>query len=258
LIAVDKLTSWELGLSPDQMREVDRLAEAEYGITPLQLMEVAGLQTARVAREMVGARLAGRAVCILTGKGNNGGDGLVAARRLAAWGARVTAITSYPPAEAQGLSLAQVRSADAAGVACGAWQGALPSPCDLYVDALLGFGASGAPRGAVAEMIASLATANGPVLAVDLPSGLDGATGEVAGACVKAGSTVTLGVPKVGMLAAAARELVGDLYVADIGIPPSLLRRVGVDPAGLFEEGDLVRLGPIRHTATVEPSDGTE
>jgi NAD(P)H-hydrate epimerase len=242
---VDKLTSWELGLSPDQMREVDRLAEAEYGIAPPQLMEVAGLQTARVARELVGPRLGGRAVCILTGKGNNGGDGLVAARRLAGWGASVTALTSYPPAEMSGLGLAQGRAALAAGVECREWRiDALPGRYDLYVDALLGSGAAGAPRGAVAQMIAFLASAPGPVLAVDLPSGLDGATGAMAGACVRAGSTVTLGVPKVGMLTATAREFVGDLYLADIGIPPALLRRVGIDPTGLFQDTDLLRIAP--------------
>src|SRR5947209_10259330 len=149
------------------MREVDRLAEAEYGIAPLQLMEVAGLQTARVAREMVGPRLEGRAVCILTGKGNNGGDGLVAARRLAGWGPTVTVMTSYPLAAAAGLSLGQLLAARAAGVECREWvSDAPPGGCDLYVDALLGFGASGAPRGVVAEMVAFLADAPVPALAL--------------------------------------------------------------------------------------------
>jgi hydroxyethylthiazole kinase-like uncharacterized protein yjeF len=237
-MAVDKLTSWESGLTPGQMREVDRLAEADYGISPLQLMEVAGLQVARVAREILGPSLAGRAVCILAGKGNNGGDGLVAARRLAGWGATVRVVTSYERDQVAGLSTAGLAAAVASGVDVGPWAGTLPA-ADLHIDALLGFGAAGPPRGVVAEMIESLNRAGAQVLAVDLPSGLDAATGESPGSCVRAGATVTLGAPKVGMLQADARERVGTLWVADIGIPPSLLRHGGIDPIGLFSRSDL-------------------
>jgi NAD(P)H-hydrate epimerase len=239
-MAVDKLTSWESGLTPGQMREVDRLAEADYGITPLQLMEVAGLQVARVAREIVGPSLAGRAVCILAGKGNNGGDGLVAARRLAGWGARVKARTTFPLAEATSLLGNQVRAAVAAGVEVAPWTGELPR-ADIYIDALLGFGARGAPRGVVGEVIAA-APGGQAVLALDIPSGLDAMTGQAPGPCVSAGTTVTLAAPKTGLLAAAARQYTGRLLVADIGIPPALLVRVGVDPAGLFSIADLMTL----------------
>jgi NAD(P)H-hydrate epimerase len=240
-MAVDNSTSWKSGLTPGQMREVDRLAEADYGIAPVQLMEVAGLQVARVAREMIGPSVAGRAVCILAGKGNNGGDGLVAARRLAGWGTDVRVVTSYQPDQVAGLSAAQLAAAVACGVEVRAWAGMLPA-ADLYIDALLGFGAAGAPRGAVAEIIEALNAGGTGVLAVDLPSGLDAATGKSPGSCLRAGATVTLGAPKVGMLQAAARSRVGTLHVADIGIPPSLLRRVGIDPTGLFSESDLVVL----------------
>ncbi|MEA2684436.1 MAG: NAD(P)H-hydrate epimerase [Chloroflexota bacterium] len=223
------------------MREVDRLAEVEYWIAPLQLMEVAGLQAARVAREIVGPSLEGRAVCILAGKGNNGGDGLVAARRLLGWGAKAQVITSYEPGEATGLSAAQLVAAVASGVPVERWIGKLPM-ADLYLDALLGFGSEGAPRGEVAEMIDALERAGAAILAVDLPSGLDAATGAVVGSCVTAADTVTLAAPKTGMLEPGARERVGRLHVADIGIPPSLLRRVGIDPTGLFSDSDLFLL----------------
>ena len=222
------------------MREVDRLAEADFGIEPLQLMEVAGLMTARAAREIVGP-LAGRAVCILAGKGNNGGDGLVAARRLAGWGARVLVITAFAPFDATRLAAHQLRTLLRQGIAVESWTGLLP-PADLYIDALLGFGAQGAPRDIVADVIDST-PAGAPILALDLPSGLDADTGEAAGACVVAGSTVTLGVPKRGLLRPAAAGFSGRLYLADIGIPPELLVRLGVDPSGLFETGDLVVIG---------------
>jgi len=221
------------------MREVDRLAEADFGLEPLQLMEVAGLMTARAAREIVGP-LAGRAVCILAGKGNNGGDGLVAARRLAGWGARMRVVTAFAPFDATRLTAHQLRTLLRQGIAVESWTGVMP-PADLYVDALLGFGAQGAPRDVVADVIEST-PAGEPVLALDVPSGLDAETGEAPGACVVAGTTVTLGVPKLGMLRPAAGRFVGRLYLADIGIPPEVLARCGVDPSGLFETGDLVVL----------------
>ena len=235
------MTSWRLGLTPDQMREVDRLAEADFGIAPIQLMEVAGLQTARVAREMLGPDLGSRAVCILAGKGNNGADGMVAARRLAGWGASVRVLTSFAVAEASGLGAVQATAANAAGVAVEPWSASTPA-AELYIDALLGFGAAGAPRGVVAEMIEWLNALKGArVLALDLPSGLDAATGDTPGGCARATTTITLAAPKCGMLQREGRQVVGDLFVADIGIPPALLRVVGVDPRGLFESSDLQR-----------------
>ncbi|MDQ6747339.1 MAG: NAD(P)H-hydrate epimerase [Candidatus Dormibacteraeota bacterium] len=240
---MDKLTSWEMGLTPNQMREVDRLAEAEYGIAPVQLMEIAGLQTARVAREILGPALAGRAVCILTGKGNNGGDGMVAARRMAGWGASTTVVTSFPAVEVSGLAAAQLGAAQAAGVEATEWSGRLPA-ADLYIDALLGSGVVGAPRARVAGIIQALAPAATPVLALDIPSGLDAETGEAPGDCVTAAVTITLGAPKTGLLSPAARRWVGRLLVADIGIPPALLRRVGVEPAGLFATAERQELAP--------------
>ncbi|MFN2465545.1 MAG: NAD(P)H-hydrate epimerase [Candidatus Dormibacteria bacterium] len=238
---MDKLTSWEFGLTPDQMREVDRLAEAEYGIAPIQLMEVAGLQTARVARGFLKSNLRGQAVCILTGKGNNGGDGMVTARRLAAWGAAPLVLTSFPEAKAGGLTATQLRSARASGAHIEEWTGSLPA-ADLYIDALLGFGASGAPRGTTAQMITSLSDARSPVLSVDLPSGMDAADGSTPGDCVVADTTVTLGCLKTGMLRREAMPYVGTLLVADIGIPIDLMRRLGIDSVDLFAGGEIVSL----------------
>jgi NAD(P)H-hydrate epimerase len=238
LIEVDKLTSWRLGVTPDQMREVDRLAAADFGIAPIQLMEVAGLQTARVAREMLGPDLGRRAVCILAGKGNNGGDGLVAARRLGGSGTSVEVITSFSPGEAQGLGAGSVVALQRSGVPVRQWRGTLPS-ADLYIDALLGFGASGGLRGAVAEMVESLTPGDARTLALDLPSGLDARTGETAGTCVIADATVTLALPKTGLLARDAGAYVGRLFVADIGVPPALLHGLGIDTTGLFSSGDL-------------------
>ena len=223
------------------MREVDRAAEEDFGIAPLQLMEVAGLATARVARSLIGSPLTGRRVSILAGPGNNGGDGLVAARRLAGWGAAVTVVTSYPTDQARGLSEAQVRAVRQAGVGIRQWQGRL-DPADLHVDALLGFGAEGPPRGSIAEMIAAAAESGTTMLALDVPSGLDAATGRPAAGCVVAAATVTLALPKIGLLAPGARPFVGRLFLADIGVPTALLTAGGIDAQGLFDSDDIVEL----------------
>jgi NAD(P)H-hydrate epimerase len=240
---VATFTSWKSGVSPQQMREIDRAAEEDYGISPIQLMEVAGLATARVARILVGSPLTGRRVCIVAGPGNNGGDGLVAARRLAGWGAGVTVQTSYAINEARGLSRAQLTAAQNAGVDVTEWAGEAVQ-AELWIDALLGFGASGAPRGAVEAMIAALNSFDAPVLALDVPSGIDAATGQAPGTCVQATATVTLALPKTGLLAAAAREHVGRLWLADIGVPIPLLQRLGVEVSGLFDAADMVEIDP--------------
>jgi hydroxyethylthiazole kinase-like uncharacterized protein yjeF len=224
------------------MREVDRLAEASFGLTPVQLMEMAGLATARVARRLLGPSLSGRAIRILAGPGNNGADGLVAARRLSGWGADVAVLTSYPPAQAGGLPARQLGAAVAAGVTVQEWTGSIGA-ADLVVDALLGFGASGPPRGLVADMIEASNRAGGPVLALDLPSGIDPDSGRPGNPCIRADLTVTLGVAKTGLLSPDAVGWVGRLLVADIGLPVALLAAVGIDATGLFEFDDIVELG---------------
>lgn len=241
LVIVDNFTSWRSGISPRQMREIDRLAEEEYGLTPALLMEVAGLAAARVARIILGPSTAGRSISILAGPGNNGADGLVAARRLCGWGAEVAVLTSYNIDSARGLSETQLELATAAGVSVEAWQGAMLG-ADLVIDALLGFGALGDPRGNVAGMIDAATRSRRPILALDVPSGLDPETGLPSSTCVEAAATVTLGLAKTGLLTDAARPFVGRLFLADIGLPRPLLARLGVDCEGLFEGDDIVEL----------------
>jgi len=233
--------SWRDGASKDEMREIDRRAEQEYGLTPFLLMEVAGLAVARVARRLVEETTRGGRVAVLTGPGNNGGDGMVAARRLSAWGTQLEVITSYPLEDAKGLSRTQLEILEALGLDVHPWDGTLPS-ADLLVDALLGFGSSGEPRGWVAEMIDSANQSGLPILSVDVPSGLDCDSGEPAAVSVRARATVTLALPKIGMLVDEAQPYLGDLYLADIGIPPQLLAEIGIDGDGLFADDDIMAL----------------
>jgi NAD(P)H-hydrate epimerase len=240
-MAVDKGTSWRDGVSPSLMREIDRRVEQDYGVSPLQLMEVAGLATARVARSILGRLAERRSVCVLAGPGNNGADGLVAARRLAGWGVAVQALTTYDPASPRGLSVTQLAAARAAGVKVGRWGGRLPATA-LAIDALLGFGSQGAPRDEVADAIRAANISGNPLLALDIPSGLDAESGVPASLCVQAQATVTLALPKSGLLRESAQRAVGELYLADIGVPRQLLVDLGIDTDGLFEADDIVRL----------------
>ena len=115
---------------------------------------------------------------------------------------------------------------------------------DLVLDGLLGYSVSGAPHGAVAELIAAAERSAVPVLAIDLPSGLDPDDGMPLGTAVAARVTVTLALPKLGLTLPPARRYVGELLLADIGIPAKAYARFGIDARRVFASGDLVRVTP--------------
>jgi len=226
-------------LTRAQVRELDRLAIEEYGLPGVVLMENAGAGAARIALDMLRER-AGRRVEILCGPGNNGGDGWVVARHLANAGCDVR-VTSFVGVEAlrgdaaiharvalrMGILHATVGAADARFdvlARARARKGA-----DLIVDALLGTGASGAPRGNIAraiEALAPLEPGGPPILALDLPSGFDADTGQRVGACVRADVTATFAAEKAGFAAPGAADWLGRVQVVDIGVPRALFARV--------------------------------
>ena len=111
---------------------------------------------------------------------------------------------------------------------------------DLVVDGVIGYSLSGAPQGTAADMIRWANEQPAPVLALDTPSGLDPATGEVFDPTIQAAATLTLALPKQGLRS--RRECVGELYLADIGVPPALYRTLGLEMGSLFAENDIIRL----------------
>jgi NAD(P)H-hydrate epimerase len=198
------------------MRASDRWAIDELGIPSLELMERAGEGLAALAAEVVPE---GR-VLVACGGGNNGGDGFVAARLLRERGREVdVALAGAEPADLRG---------DAA-VNRDRLPGAGPEPfrpealqgVALVVDALLGTGFRGAPRGAVGEAVRALEACAVPVVAVDVPSGVDASTGEVAGPAVRARATATFAAAKPGLWINPGKTHVGEVRVVDIGIPRS-------------------------------------
>lgn len=218
-------------LTAAQMREADRRTIEEIGVSGFALMESAGAAVARAIRERYPEA---RRVSVLCGRGNNGGDGFVVARRLLSAGLELRCALLAEPGQVQGDAAAHKAAFEKAGGAVeviadeAAWVACRAEllGCDVLVDALLGTGLSEAPRGLVGAAIADLEQLDetGPtVVAVDLPSGVASDSGALPGAAVRAALTVTFGAAKLGHRLSPACERVGELRVEDIGIPSSLL-----------------------------------
>ena len=238
-------------LTAAQMAEVDRAAVEELGLSTEMLMENA----ARGVADAVGALLGSvpdRVIVCLVGTGNNGGDALAAARRLHVWGANVRCVLAAPRDRLRGdltrrhHDIAQKRGIPLVGAERASFEGA-----DLILDGLLGFSVHGAPTGNVELLIRQADRSRVPILAIDLPSGLDPDTGAPLGIAIRAEATVTLGLPKSGLVEPHARPLVGELLLADIGMPPAVYDRFGIDARKLFRDGPMLRV-PIREARQLE------
>lgn len=212
-----------------QMQAIDRAAIDAIGIPRLLLMEHAGLALARQVQRLVPSSSARIALCC--GPGFNGGDGLAAARHLQAWGYALDIVIAAPlerlrdePAiysrvlQRLGVPLRTVNDAASAG----AWAAAA-APCEAWVDALLGIGASGAVREPVRSLIRHINGSGRPTISADIPSGLDGDTGAVRDVAVKATVTVTFGRPKRGCLMGDGPAHTGELVVDEITLPRRVL-----------------------------------
>ncbi len=226
-------------LTPGQVAALDAAA-AEIGVNTMQLMEVAGWQVARCSWRMLGEQEA--SVFVVAGRGNNGGDALVAARHLATWGCLVTGHVLAREDQLADVLAAHIRSARSNGVsvAVGPELPAIPAGAEpaLLLDGILGTGLRAAPRGPQAAAIRALNSAGVQVLAIDVPSGLDAGTGEPYVPCVRAAATCTLAGMKAGLWGAGAYA--GDLWVADIGMPAAAWRACGLSRPVAVRGGALV------------------
>lgn len=200
------------------MRAADAWAIGEVGVPSLELMEAAGAALAEAAIEVAGEGPA-RIVC---GKGNNGGDGLVAARLMAAAGLDAEVLLLWPAAELSADSEANLKRLDPAAVSQvgGAELAERLEGSGVVVDAIFGTGFEGAPRAPADAAIDALNASAAPVVAADIASGVDASTGEVEGAAVRADVTVTFHAAKLGHWVHPGRGHTGQLLVAAIGIPP--------------------------------------
>jgi NAD(P)H-hydrate epimerase len=233
-------------LTTEQMIEVDRAMIEDFGIELLQMMENAGRALADLAR---GRFLAGdpidRRVTIIAGTGGNGGGALVCARRLHGWGAQVKVLLTKPergfaPVPAHQLRiLSQMHvEVDVSDIPIGG-----PSP-DLIIDGVIGYSLRRAPAGTAGELIRWANAQRSPILALDVPSGVDATTGTVFDPAIAATATMTLALPKEGLRVPGVEAQVGELYLADISVPPSLYAgpTLGLQVGHIFSESDIVRL----------------
>ena len=204
--------AWVPAVTPAEAAAFDRAARDDGGIPERVLMENAG----RAAAMVLQRRHPEGRVCVVAGSGNNGGDAAVVARVLTAWGREVSlvAVGSRPPDAGllHGIPL-EIQSA--------ATLNDQLVHADVVVDGMLGTGLSGPARGGAAEAIEAVNASGRPVLALDLPSGIEGASGHVVGPAVRAAITVCFGWPKLGLLFQPARSHCGRLVAVEIGFPPA-------------------------------------
>ena len=235
-------------LSTTQMIEVDRAMIEDYHIELVQMMENAGRNLAHLARmRFLDGNPAGRMVVVLAGSGGNGGGAMVCGRRLHNWGAYVQVFLTKSPQALSGVPAHQLDVLRRMGVPVAQTKPeAADGKIDLIVDGLIGYSLSGAPRGTVADLIrwANDRQAQGtPILALDTPSGVDAGTGTVLPPAIRATATLTLALPKEGLRATETEHYVGELYLADISVPPDLYAdRLGVQVDHLFAQDEIVRL----------------
>ena len=227
------------------MAAVDRAMVEQCGLELLQVMETAGRQVAVFTRaHLLGDDVLGRRVTILAGSGGNGGDALVAARYLQGWGAELDVILSrmLDPA-ANPLAHHQAEVARRCGIPLRVADGSSGlQDADLILDGLLGFSTRRAPDGTTAQLIDAANAHSAPTLAIDVPSGLQATTGTAFSPTVRAAVTLTLGLPKTGLLAGGAAEATGPIWVADIGIPEIAYRAIGREIGPIFAREEFIGL----------------
>lgn len=218
------------------MKALDKTAIEEYGIPGLVLMENAGRQVVEVIRQVLG-EVRGKYVTIFIGKGNNGGDGLVAARHLLNMGAGVKVLALVDAGEISGdaainleiwrnmeqkvYSLHQGDSANIIKLVL--------MNTDLIVDAVYGTGFKGQVGERVGRIFEALSESGKPIVAVDIPSGLEADTGMVNGPCIRASYTVTFGLPKLGLVLEPGAGYAGKVTVADISLPANLIEKIATE-----------------------------
>ncbi|HMO54833.1 MAG TPA: NAD(P)H-hydrate epimerase [Tepidiformaceae bacterium] len=231
------------------MRDVQRVALEEFGFDILQITENGARAAASLGLAMLGAKGRGQRVVMLCGGGNKGATGLAAARHLANFGFRVDPVLGVVEEDISFTARRQIQILREAGILEPADLESTEltledqlAAADLVVDALVGYGLEGPPTGIAAAITELVQAAKRPVLALDVPTGVNATTGEVSVPAIRATTTLMLDLPKVGVMSAAARANVGELYIADIGIPRAVHERLGLQVGDLFSEGPLVRL----------------
>lgn len=231
-------------LTTEQMIEVDRLMIKKYKIELIQMMENAGRNLALLAKSKFLRKKFKQNIVILAGTGGNGGGALVCARRLASWGYPVvtylTDETKMTPVPRHQLEILKNMELPVRKVDQLAGQGDI----GLIVDGIIGYSLNGDPIGPAKAMIEWANKQQAPVLSLDTPSGIDLTRGTIHDPVLRADATLTLALPKVGLLKDEVKPLRGELYLGDISVPPALYAQpsLGLLVKNIFRQGDVMRI----------------
>ncbi len=235
-------------ITVEQMREVDRLMVEEYQITLPQMMEHAGKNLADFSLQWLKKRNNNKTqfkIVVACGTGNNGGGGMVAARFLVNKGHNVIVVLTghseklkpvpanhWKTLKAMGVQTIEANSTDSIPVYTNS---------ELIIDAVVGYSLKGELRGVPARVVRDIMQSGKGVISLDVPSGLNATTGEASPMCIKAKATMTLALPKTGFFVEEAQKCTGDIYIADISVPPSVYSHFGlsVDP---FENESIISI----------------
>ena len=232
-------------LSTEQMIEVDRLMIEKYHIELIQMMENAGRNLALLAKKrFLGKKKKNKSVVILAGTGGNGGGALVCARRLFSWGFDIKVFITDPHnmTKIPGHQLDILKNMEVP-VEPVEKLDTITNP-GLVIDGIIGYSLNGDPRGTAKTMIEWCLQQNSPVLSLDTPSGIDLTGGRIYEPAIKATATLTLALPKQGLVAGNVRSQRGELYLGDISVPPSLYAEptLGLYVKPIFKRSDIVKL----------------
>lgn len=222
-------------VTASEMAALDRRTIEEIGIPGMVLMENAARGAAGFFLDFL-PDLSKRRITVVAGSGNNAGDGFVLARIFHGMGAAVRVVCLRGPDLLQGDALTNFRILEKLGVAVRTWDEAADfatqwrsiAESEAVIDAILGTGLSSEVRGLYRRIIEGLNSLDAPILAVDIPSGLDASSGRILGAAVRAAATATFGCLKIGQVIDPGRALVGELRLIDIGIPPHVVEESGI------------------------------
>lgn len=226
-------------LTTEQMREVDRIALEETGPNLYQMMENAGRNLASLTMELSGDSWQAATIVVLAGTGGNGGGGICAARHLANRRADVRLCFTNPQ-HLSDVAAFQRKIFQATGgkeISLQNLSGIKPT---IIIDAIIGYSLKAAPRGKALEMIRWANKSTGPVLSLDVPSGLDATTGNTPGEFIRPDWTITLALPKTVLLP----ERTGKLFLADIGIPTKVYRKLELDYVPPFGNQFITEIFP--------------
>ena len=225
--------------TPKQMQMIDKMAIEEAGIPGIILMENAAFRVVEQIEKMTGS-LKGKKILLVAGKGNNGGDAFAAARQLSGKGAEVCVYIVADKESIKGDAEINLNilynccfkvfelANEKYELNINRFRNDL-ALCDMVVDGIFGTGFKGEIEGTIAEIITEINNSGKPVLSIDIPSGVDGSTGRVSKAYIKASATVTFALPKPGLILHPGCNCTGKLDIADIGIPWGIINKMDIN-----------------------------